>query len=117
MHQGSLLKLSWLVCVGNLKAGFLATRLMYHMGHINAKKFPFGQNFYYQTNKTDSKEKCYQSSIVFISLDYSKYYVRYGIFTICTHLTSLPRKMAPKLRIAFLHVKIAKKTLHLLDIA
>ena len=36
------------------------------------------------------------------------------IFTICTLRASLPRKMVPKLLIAFLHVSIAKKSIHLL---
>ena len=43
--------------------------------------------------------------------------MRYGIFTICTRSTSLPRKMAPKWRIVFLHVNIAQKTLHLVETA
>ena len=29
----------------------------------------------------DLKEKCFQRTVVFICLDYSNYYVRYGLFT------------------------------------
>ena len=43
------------------------------------------------------------------------YYVRYGLFTICTHSTSFHEKMAPKWRIAFLHVIVAQKTLYFVE--
>ena len=38
-------------------------------------------------------------------------------FTICTLSMSLPRKMAPKWQVVFLHVYIAQKNLHLIEAA
>ena len=39
--------------------------------------------------------------------------MRYGILLYVPIETTLPRKMAPKWRIVFLHVNIAQETLHL----
>ena len=43
--------------------------------------------------------------------------MRYGLFTICTHSTSLSLKMVPKWCIEFLHVIVAQKTLYFVVIA
>ena len=58
-----------------------------------------------EINRYDLKDQCFKSQIAFIWLDYSKYYVRYGIFSACIYLTSFPWKMES----CRLHFHILKK--------